>query len=94
MISFAPLWKTLERKGLSQYQLINTHGVSTGTLDALRKGNSVTLRTIEDLRQILQCPIEDVVEIVIDEQKYCTGLQVASCAVFFCGMSIVGTPHK
>ena len=68
MISFVPFWRTLERKGISQYQLINTHGVSTGTLDALRKDSSVTLRTIEDLCQILQCPIEDVVEIILDKE--------------------------
>lgn len=68
MISFAPLWKTLEQKGVTQYQLIHTYGVSTGTLDALRKGNSVTLNTIQDLCNILQCPVEDVVEIILDEE--------------------------
>lgn len=68
MISFAPLWKTLERKNITQYMLIHEFGVSTGTLDTLRKNNSVTLRTIEDLCQILQCPIEDVVEIILDKE--------------------------
>lgn len=48
--------------------LIHEFGVSTGTLDTLRKNNSVTLRTIEDLCQILQCPIEDVVEIILDKE--------------------------
>ena len=68
MISFAPLWKTLEQKGISQYQLIHTYNISTGTLDALRKNNSVTLNTIQDLCSILQCPIEAVVEIILDEK--------------------------
>ena len=68
MISFSPLWKTLERRKVTQYMLIHEFGVSTGTLDALRKNNSVTLRTIEDLCQILQCPIEDVVEIILDKE--------------------------
>ncbi len=63
MISFAPLWQTLQEKGISQYQLIQQYGVSTGTLDALRKNRSVTLYTIQDLCTILQCPIEAVVEI-------------------------------
>ena len=67
MISFAPLWKTLDKKKISQYQLINTYGVSTGTLDALRKNKSVTLNTIQDLCRILNCTINDVVEILPDE---------------------------
>lgn len=63
MISFAPLWQTMERKKITQYQLIQKYSVSTGTLDALRKNRSVTLNTIQDLCTILQCPVEDVVEI-------------------------------
>lgn len=66
MISYAPLWRTLTEKGITQYQLINEHGVSTGTLDALRKNKSVTLNTIQDLCNILQCPIQDVVEITAE----------------------------
>ena len=37
MISYAPFWKTLEQKGISQYQLIHEYNFSTGTLDTLRK---------------------------------------------------------
>ena len=67
MISFAPLWKTLEKQNITQYQLINSYGVSTGTLDALRKNKSVTLNTVQDLCRILNCTINDVVEILPDE---------------------------
>ena len=67
MISYAPLWKTLKRQNITQYQLINRYGISTGTLDALRKGKSVTLNTVQDLCRILQCPLSDVVEILPDE---------------------------
>lgn len=65
MISYAPFWQTLEEKGITQYQLINQYGVSTGTLDALRKNRSVTLNTIQDLCLILHCPIEKIVEITM-----------------------------
>ena len=64
MISYAPLWKTLEEKGISQYELIHTHHVSTGTLDALRKNKSTTLATIHDLCEIIDCDITDVVEFI------------------------------
>ena len=64
MISFEPFFKTLERKGMSQYQLIHDYHVSTGTLDAMRKNKSVTLNTIVDLCVILDCEIQDIVKIV------------------------------
>lgn len=66
MISYTPFWRTLAEKGITQYQLINEYGVSTGTLDALRKNRSVTLNTIQDLCSILQCPIQNIVEITIE----------------------------
>lgn len=69
MISYVPFWNTLEEKHITQYQLINEYGVSTGTLDALRKNKSVTLNTVQDLCRILNCPIEKVVEIKFDDNE-------------------------
>lgn len=66
MISYAPLWRTLSKKRITQYQLINEYGVSTGTLDALRKNRSVTLNTIQDLCKILDCSVQEVVEITFE----------------------------
>ena len=66
MISFAPLWETMTRKGVTQYELITRFGISTGTLDSLRKNKSVTLNTIQDLCQILNCSISEIVEITVD----------------------------
>lgn len=64
MISYAPFWRTLENKGISQYTLIHTYNVSTGTLDALRKNKSTTLATIHDLCVLLDCDISDIVEVI------------------------------
>ena len=62
IISYEPLWKTLKRKNISQYMLIKEKGFSTGTLDALRKNKSITLNTLEDICEMLDCDIADVVE--------------------------------
>lgn len=62
MITFDPFWETLKEKGISQYSLIKDYGVSTGTLDALRQNRSITLNTLNDLCQILQCNVEDVIK--------------------------------
>lgn len=61
IISYDPFWKTLKEKGISQYQLIHEYGFSTGTLDALRKNRSITLKTLKEICDLLDCQIEDVV---------------------------------
>lgn len=33
MITFDPLWETLQEKNISQYSLIKEYGFSTGTLE-------------------------------------------------------------
>ena len=62
MITFEPFWDTLKKKGISQYRLIKDYGISTGTLDALRQNRSITLNTLNDLCNILQCEVSDVVK--------------------------------
>lgn len=66
MITFEPLWKTMKDKNISQYRLINEFGISTGTLDALRKNKSVTLNTLNDICNILDCNVEDVIKFTKD----------------------------
>ena len=60
MIVFDPLWKTLKKKGISQYQLIKKHGISNGQLDRLRKNCSVSTHTINQLCVILNCELKDI----------------------------------
>lgn len=67
MIVFDPLWETMKRRRISQYALIKEHGVSTGTLDALRKNRSITLNTLNDLCRILQCDVADVIRYIPEE---------------------------
>ena len=64
MISYAPFRKTLEKKGIIQYQLIHEYNFSTGTLDTLRKNNSITLNTLHDICDMIDCDIPDVVEFI------------------------------
>jgi putative transcriptional regulator len=62
IISYAPLWETLKKKKISQYELIKEYNFSTGTLDSLRKNKSITLNTLHDICMMLKCEIGDVVE--------------------------------
>ena len=60
MISYKPLWETMEKKNISQYQLIKEYGFSSGQLSRLRKNNYVSRHTIEVLCDILDCKVEDI----------------------------------
>lgn len=64
MISYAPLWKTLKEKGISQYKLIEEYGVDNAQLQRLRDNAVVKTITIDRLCQILDCRVEDIMEYV------------------------------
>lgn len=66
MISYAPFWHTLEIKGESTYTLINKHGISSATIDRIRKGGGITTQKINDFCKILNCKVEDIIEYIED----------------------------
>ena len=53
MIVYDKLWKTMQAKGVSQYKLIRTYGISTGQIDRLRKNDNVRNYTLNTLSRIL-----------------------------------------
>lgn len=61
MLDYSPLWATMKRKGITQYRLLQS-GIDNKTLDSLKKGNNITLLTLEKLCTILDCTPNDVVQ--------------------------------
>jgi DNA-binding Xre family transcriptional regulator len=68
MITFDPLWKTLKDKGISQYNLIENCEMSRGMLDNLKHNRSITLHTLNDLCNMLDCDISDIIEYTKDHK--------------------------
>ena len=68
IISYDPLWKTMKKKGISQYKLIN-EGIDNKTLDSLKKGGNITMRTLENICRILDCNPNQVVRFVSDKEN-------------------------
>ncbi len=66
MISYEPLWKTMESKGITTYTLINKHGINPRTIHNLKHNRSVTLYTVEKLCEILDCQAEGIVRFTSD----------------------------
>ena len=68
LIDFTPLWETMSRKQVTQYQLLK-NGLDNKTLDTLKKNRNITLSTLEKLCQMLDCTPNDVVQFIPDDKK-------------------------
>ena len=68
LIDFTPLWETMRRKQVTQYQLLK-NGLDNKTLDTLKKNRNITLSTLEKLCQMLDCTPNDVVQFIPDDKK-------------------------
>ena len=69
MISYAPFWETLKQSDETTYTLITRHGISSSTIDKLRKGKNITTLTINDLCTILDCGISDILAYIPDDAQ-------------------------
>lgn len=67
MIVYDRLWETMRRKGVSQYKLLKEYGFSTGQLDRIRRGENITMYTLNSLCSILDCTVEEIIEYVPEE---------------------------
>ena len=63
VLDYSPLWKTMQDKEISQYSLLKG-GIDNKTLDSLKKGNNITLLTLEKICAICECTPNDVVRFV------------------------------
>lgn len=62
MISYAPLWKTMERQCATTYTLQVKGNISSSTIRRLKAGESVSTNTLDALCQVLDCDLCDIVE--------------------------------
>jgi putative transcriptional regulator len=67
MISYEPFYRTLKAKGVTEYQLIYKHGFSSYILHRMKHGETITLKTLDTLCFILNCPVSDIICYVPDE---------------------------
>lgn len=63
MISYAPLFRTMQTRGVTSYRL-EREGFSRATYYSIRQGNSISTNTIDQLCTILQCEVEDIIQFI------------------------------
>lgn len=69
MISYEPFYKTLKEKNISTYKLINEYGISRSLLDRLKHDRPISTVTLNDLCNILDCPVDGILTFIPDNNK-------------------------
>lgn len=60
-VSYDPLFKTMEAKGITSYQL-QKMGFNRATYYSIKNGNSTSTNTVALLCKLLECRVEEVIE--------------------------------
>jgi len=67
MISYDPLWKTMEEQGATTYTLQVKGQISSSTIRRLKAGQSVSTNTLDALCRLLDCNLWDIIAYRPDE---------------------------
>lgn len=67
LISYEPLWNTMQKTGASTYTLQVKGGISSSTIRRLKAGESVSTNTLDALCKILHCSVQDIIEFLPEE---------------------------
>ena len=66
MIRFDRLWKIMEKKHISTYQLRENSGIDSKTIRRLKANENIETKTLSKLCAALDCKLEDIAEYVPD----------------------------
>lgn len=67
MIVFDKLWRVMDEKQISTYQLRERCGIDSKTIRRLRKNDNMETKTLNKLCAALSCRIEDIAEYIPDD---------------------------
>lgn len=67
MISYEPFYTTLLTKGITEYELIYKHGLSSNTIHRMKHGKPITTTTLDTLCFIFDCTVSEIIEYKQDE---------------------------
>lgn len=64
MVSYNPLWNTMQEKGFTTYTLIHEYNINPRTINNLKHNKNISTYTLERLCSILECTPNDIIEFV------------------------------
>ena len=69
-ISYNRLWKLLIDRNIKKGELCQIAGVSSASITKMGKNGYMSTEVIDKICIALECKVEDIMEIVVDEQKW------------------------
>ena len=60
MVSYDPLWETMQRKGITTYTLIKKYDIQSKTIYNLKHNKNISTATLETLCDILGCTPNEI----------------------------------
>ena len=68
-VSYNKLWKRLIDLNMSKTQLRERAGITTNAMAKMGKNENVSTEIIFKICKVLECQVEDVIELVDEEEK-------------------------
>ena len=69
ILSYNKLWKLMVDKNLNKTQLHEKARISTNAVAKMSRNETVSLETLAKVCYALDCGIEDIIEIIIEEGR-------------------------
>lgn len=69
MITYDPLWTTMQNRKITKYQLIYHWGLSSNTLRRMSHNEPISSTTLNELCLILNCTVQDIMSFVPTEEE-------------------------
>lgn len=66
MIVFDKFWKTIQEKGITQYDLYTYYDINKYTIDRLRHNKNMETFTLDRICKALDCKLSDIAEYIED----------------------------
>ena len=69
VISYEPFYKTLLKKGITEYHMIFKEGFSANTLHRMKHGEAISTKTLDALCFALDCEVSDIIEFIDEDEE-------------------------
>ena len=69
-VSYNKLWKLLIDKGMTKTAMRKEAGISTNILAKMGRNETVSMETLAKIASVLQCGLDDIVEITRAEDRH------------------------
>lgn len=71
VVSYNRLWKLLIDKGMTKTEMRKTAGISTNVLAKMGRNETVSMDTLVRIAAVLECGLDDIVELTNDRKDVC-----------------------